>query len=297
VVPIPNDELGPDTVGPDVAHQLFEGEPSTINDGKTQVITALDGTIRAVSVPCPPSTLTVVGQPPPKLYSVGTLRERPTAPLPPTEFPFGPNGPFETASFEFSGYGGSVAASSFGSDFNPNVWGGRAVTRIPVGAFRLQADVQGERTSDYSSIAGNRSYFAGGVHADWMVATTTEIGVFGGVQDAKPTFSGPTSTNYFIGLEGRKFFGPAMFGAQFGRFDVTNGPGTLTDAWFVEGRAKVSVGEAFGVPALRYTIIGGDLGYGSGTASAVPMRAQTTYWGLGLTQGIANTPVRLYPDL
>jgi hypothetical protein len=213
--------------------------------------------------------------------------------LPPTEFPFGPNGPYETASFEFSGYGGSVTASSFGSDFNPDVWGGRAVARIPVGAFRLQADVEGERTSDYSSIVGNRSYFAGGVHADWMVAPTTEIGAFGGLQDVKPTFSGPTSTNYFIGLEGRKFFGPAMFGAQFGRFDVVNGPGTLTNAWFVEGRAKFSVGEAFHVPALKYTIIGGELGYGSGTASVASMGAQTTYWGLGLTQGFANTPVRL----
>ncbi|HWX04282.1 MAG TPA: hypothetical protein VN065_00560 [Bradyrhizobium sp.] len=228
-----------------------------------------------------------------KMKALPPCGKRAQAPLPPTEFPFGPNGPYETASFEFSGYGGSVAASSFGSDFNPDVWGGRAVARIPVGAVRLQADVEGERTSDYSSIAGNRSYFAGGAHADWMVAPTTEIGGFGALQDAKPTFSGPTSTNYVIGLEGRKFFGPAMFGAQFGRFDVVNGPGTLTNAWFVEGRAKFSVGEAFHVPALKYTIIGGELGYGSGTASVATIGAQTTYWGLGLTQGFANTPVRL----
>lgn len=242
--------------------------------------------------PCPPPAPLVTPEPV-KLNSVGTLHKRPTEPLPPTEFPFGPNGVFETASFEFSGYGGSVAASSFGSDFNPNVWGGRAVARIPVGQFRLQADFQGERTSDYSLIAGNRSYFAGGAHADWMWATNTEIGAFGGFQDAKPTFFGPTSTNYFVGLEGRQFFGPAMVGVQFGRFDVTNGPGTLTDAWFVEGRAKFSLGEAFRTPALKYTILSGNLGYGSGTASAVSMGAQTTYWGLGLTQGIANTPVRL----
>jgi hypothetical protein len=221
------------------------------------------------------------------------LERLPPCPPPHTEFPFGPNGPFETASFEFSGYSGSVAASSFGSDFNPNVWGGRAVARMPIGQFRLQTDIQGERTNDYSSIAGNRSYFAGGVHADWMWATNTEVGAFGGLQNATPTFQGPTSTNYFVGLEGRQFFGPAMVGVQFGRFDVTNGPGTLTDAWFVEGRAKFSLGEAFRIPALKYTIIGGNLGYGSGTASAVLMGAQTTYWGLGLTQGIVNTPIRL----
>lgn len=228
-----------------------------------------------------------------KMKALPPCEKHVQTPLPPSEFPFGPNGPYETVSFELSGYAGSVAASSFGSDFNPDVWGGRAVARIPVGAFRLQADVEGERTSDYSSIAGNRSYFAGGAHADWMVTPMTEIGAFGGLQDAKPTFSGPTSTNYFVGLEGRKFFGSAMFGAQLGRFDVINGPGTLTNAWFVEGRAKFSVGEAFGVPAFKYTIIGGELGYGSGTASAASMGAQTTYWGLGLTQGFANTPVRL----
>lgn len=248
--------------------------PGVISQEKPLVISTPDLRYSIERVPCPESKAT-------------------PAQLPPTEFPFGPNGPYETVSFEFSGYGGSVAASSFGSDFNPNIWGGRAVARVPVGQFRLQADIQGERTSDYSSIAGNRSYFAGGAHADWMWATNTEIGAFGGFQDAKPTFFGPTSTNYFVGLEGRKFFGPAMVGVQFGRFDVTNGPGTLTDAWFVEGRAKVSLGEAFRTPALKYTIIGGNLGYGSGTASAVSTRAQTTYWGLGLTQGIVNTPISL----
>jgi hypothetical protein len=268
-------------------------ETSQTIDGKVADLERFIKLLPTKLCPPEPAKAAVPAPEPVKLYNVGTLRKRPTEPLPPTEFPFGPNGPYETASFEFSGYGGSVAASSFGSDFNPNIWGGRAVARVPVGQFRLQADIQGERTNDYSSNIGNRSYFAGGAHADWMVATNTEIGAFGGFQDAKPMFFGPTSTNYFIGLEGRKFFGPAMVGVQFGRFDVTNGPGTLTDAWFVEGRAKFSLGEAFRTPALKYTILGGNLGYGSGTASAVSMGAQTTYWGLGLTQGIANTPVRL----
>jgi hypothetical protein len=72
VVPIPEGELGADTVGPDIASKLFEGEPSWADDGKTEILTALDGTIRAVSVPCPPSTLTVVGQPPKVLYFIGS---------------------------------------------------------------------------------------------------------------------------------------------------------------------------------------------------------------------------------
>ena len=141
---------------------------------------------------------------------------------------------------------------------------------VPVGQFRLQTDIEGERTTSYSSIVGDRSYFAGGAHIDWMWSTNAEVGPFGGLQQATPTFFGPTSTNYFVGLEGRQFFGPAMIGAQFGRFDVTNGPGTLTDAWFVEGRAKNLGRRGFAIcESLRYTIIGGDVGYGSGTASSV----------------------------
>jgi hypothetical protein len=249
---------------------------------------------KTAAAPLPPSRPTPLPKPERRKVALPMPSHKPPAEhFPPTAFPFGPNGPFETVTFEFSGYGGAVAASSFGSDFNPDIWGGRGAVRIPVGQLRLQADIEGERTSDYSSIVGKRSYFAGGAHVDWMWPTNTEIGAFGGFQDATPTFFGPASTNNFIGLEGRQFFGPAMLGAQFGRFDVSNGPGTLTDAWFVEGRAKVSLGDAFGVPTLRYTFIGGNLGYGSGTASVARMGAQTTYWGLELKQGIANTPVSL----
>jgi hypothetical protein len=242
--------------------------------------------------PCPPPAPQAASEPA-KLYNVGTLRKPPTEPVPPTVFPFGPNGPFETAAVELSGFGGAVAASSFGSDFNPDIWGGRGAARLGVGQLRLQADIEGERTSDYSSIVGSRSYIAGGAHVDWKWSPNTEIGAFGGLQEAKPTFFGPTSTNYFVGLEGRQFFGPAMLGAQFGRFDVSSGPGTITSAWFVEGRSKFSLGDASGVQSLKYTIIGGNLGYGSGTAAATSMAARTTYWGLGLTQGIANTSFSL----
>jgi len=249
---------------------------------------------KTTAAPFPPSRPTPLPKPERRKVALPMPSHKPPAEhFPPTAFPFGPTGPFETVTFEFSGYGGAVAASSFGSDFNPDIWGGRGAVRVPVGQLRLQADIEGERTSDYSSIVGKRSYFAGGAHVDWMWPTNTEIGAFGGFQDATPTFFGPASTNYFIGLEGRQFFGPAMLGAQFGRFDVSNGPGTLTDAWFVEGRAKVSLGDAFGVRALRYTFIGGNLGYGSGTTSVARMGAQTTYWGLELKQGIANTPISL----
>ena len=56
---------------------------------------------------------------------------------------------------------------------------------------------------------------------------------------------------------------------------------------------KASLGEAFGVPALKYTIVGGNFGYGAGAASTSTLPARTTYWGLGLTQGIAKTPLNL----
>lgn len=197
---------------------------------------------------------------------------------------------------EASVYGGLVAASSFGSNFSPDVGGARAALSLRFGQFGWQTDVQGEQTSDYSGIAGYRSYIAGGTHFDWMWMPGGEIGAIGGLQDATPTFFGQENTNYFVGLEGRQFFGPAMIGAQAGYFNDVSGPGTLINAGFAEGRFKFSVGNAFGVPALRYTIAGVNVGYASGTDSATATGAQTTSWGAGLSQGIANTPFSVFFD-
>ncbi len=55
-----------------------------------------------------------------------------------------------------------------------------------------------------------------------------------------------------------------------------------------------TIGRAFGVPSLDYSIVGGQFGYGSGTDSALSIGGQTSYWGLGLTQGIPNTPVSFF---
>jgi hypothetical protein len=202
--------------------------------------------------------------------------------------------PLSPTLVELMGWGGGAAASSFGANYNMDFWGGRVAARLPVEQFRLQADIQGERSADYSAAVGYRAYVAGGLHLDWALSSRAEIGAFGGYQDAKPTFHGPESTNYFVGLEGRYSFGPALFGAQFGRFDVSNGPGTLTDAWFAEGRVRLSLGEVFRAPLLNYTTIGAEIGYGAGTLSGRNMGAQTTYWGARLMQGFAGTPISVF---
>ena len=202
--------------------------------------------------------------------------------------------PLSPMLIELVGWGGAASASSFGADYNTDFWGGRAAARLPVGQFRVQGDIQGERSADYAPAVGNRAYVAGGLHLDYAISPRTEIGAFGGSQDAKPTFHGPESTNYFAGLEGRYSIGPALFGAQFGRLDVSTGPGTLTGAWFVEGRVRLSIGEVFKAPLLNYTTIGGELGYGSGTLSGRNVGAQTTYWGARLMQAFADKPVSVF---
>jgi hypothetical protein len=191
-------------------------------------------------------------------------------------------------------WGGGLSASSFGAEYDTHFWGGRLAARLPVGQFRLQGDIQGERSADYATLVGNRGYIAGGLHVDYELFPNAEIGAFGGYQEAQPTFHGPENANYFIGLEGRYSFGPALFGAQLGRFDVSRGTGTLTDAWFAEGRVRLSLGEAFGTPLLKYTTLGGELGYGSGTLSGRNVGAQTAYWGVRLMQGFAGTPVSAF---
>jgi hypothetical protein len=207
-----------------------------------------------------------------------------------------PSGAVPPYTFEALAYGGGVSASSFGTSFNPGLSGGRAALSLPLGQFRWQTDLQGERTGNYSGIAGHRSYVAGGSHFDVMVMPGTEVGLFGGLQDAQPTFFGPSNTNYFIGFEGRQFFGPAMIGGQIGRFDAIDKPGTFTNAWFGEARAHLSVGHVVDIPALVRTIISGDVGYGSGTASLTSTGAQTTYWGAQLSHGIANTPFSVFVE-
>jgi hypothetical protein len=191
--------------------------------------------------------------------------------------------------FEARLYGGWSDASTFGWNVPADIVGGGAALRLPYGQFRFQADLSAEE-SNYSSSVGNPSFVVGATHFDWMVAPGSELGLFGGLDNALPSFSAPQNLNAFIGFEGRQFLGPAMFGLQAGYFDNVGGSGTLVRAGFVEGRFKLSLGDSIGIPSLRYTIVGADLGYASGTSTATSTGAQSTYWGASLSQAIPNTP-------
>jgi hypothetical protein len=188
--------------------------------------------------------------------------------------------PFDPLAFNFEGtlFGGAVAASSFGTTYSTHIFGGRSAVGIMLpGRFRLQADIEGEKTGDYCLSCGDRSYFAGGAHLDWQATFNGDAGLFGGFQTATPTFFGPTSTNSFVGVEGRLFFDNMMIGAQGGHFDVSSGLGTLTDAWFGEGRVKFLMGQYLGMPAQNIILSGG-IGHASGKLSNTTLDANSTYW-------------------
>jgi hypothetical protein len=191
--------------------------------------------------------------------------------------------------FEGRLYGGWADANTFGWDVNSGVFGVGGALRIPIKQFRWDTEFWGEE-STYKSSIGNPSFLAGATHLNWMITPTSEIGAFGGFDSAMPSFSSPQTVNGFVGLEGRQFWGPAMFGVQGGYLDNASGPGTLIRTGFIEGRFKLSLGELAGIPTLRYTILGANLGAGFGTDSSTLTRGQSTYWGLSLSQGVPNTP-------
>ena len=199
-------------------------------------------------------------------------------------------------------FAGVVNATSFGTGYDTNLFGGRGAVGwvLPGGTFRLQLDGEGVKTGDYSTAVGDRSYFAGGAHLNYLLTPNIDVGAFGGYQRATPTFFGPTSTNGFFGIEGRAFFNGFMVGGQLGRFDVSSGPGTLTDASFAEIRANASVSQAlnyflstqsFGKNDLS---IGGGFGYASGKLSTTALDASSTYWNVTLALPLTNTPLTAY---
>lgn len=191
--------------------------------------------------------------------------------------------------FEGRLYGGWADANTFGWNVNSGIFGVGGALRVPIGQFRWDTEFLGEE-STYRSSIGNPSFLAFGTHLNWMITPTSEIGAFGGFENALPSFNSPGTVNGFIGLEGRQFWGPAMFGIQAGYLDNASGPGTLIRTGFVDGRFKLSLGELSGIPQLRYTILGANLGGGFGTDSATLTQAQSTFWGASLSQGILNTP-------
>jgi hypothetical protein len=103
----------------------------------------------------------------------------------------------------------------------------------------------------------------------------------------------PTSTNGFAGVEGRIFVPHAVFGGNAGYFDVSSGPGTLTNAWFAEGRAKFELAPMLGAwksggPTLE---LGG--GYASGKLSGLLNNSATSaQWHATLAAPILDTPVQ-----
>lgn len=177
-------------------------------------------------------------------------------------------------------FGGSTSASTFGSDYHTSSLGGRAALVFnPTSMLRLQFDVQATANGNYCQPCGTSSYVAAGAHVTTKLTPGTDIGAFGGFERVSPTFYAPWDTDGFVGLEARHFFGRSfMLGGQAGYFDVTSGPGTLTRATFVEGRAKLGLGDLTGYPALRGIGIGGTVGYALGQLGSTSIGASSFYW-------------------
>jgi hypothetical protein len=192
---------------------------------------------------------------------------------------------------ELLAYGGSVSADSFGANYNPGIFGGRFDFGIALPQrFRLQFDIEGEATGSYCTPCQSRSHLAYGGHLDWRLTPNLDFGGFAGLQNAHPTFGAPSDTNYFIGAEARYRKDWWMVGMQTGYFDVASGPGTLTDAWFLEGRAKVALGSALG--SLNFNpVLGASLGYAEGSLSGTPLWASSTMWSVTLSHRIGSTPI------
>jgi hypothetical protein len=195
-------------------------------------------------------------------------------------------------SAEALAYGGGVSADSFGTNYQTGIFGGRAAFGLALpSAFRLQFDLEGEKTGSYCAACGDRGEVAYGGHLDWKIAPRFDIGAFGGAQYVQPTFNAPSNTNYFAGFEARYNAGWWMAGAQTGYFDVARGPGTLDRAWFFEGRAKIALGRAFGSSSPFNPVLGLSAGHGSGNLSNSLLSADTTYWSVTLSQRFSGTPI------
>jgi hypothetical protein len=187
---------------------------------------------------------------------------------------------------------GTVNASSFGSNYNTQIIGGRVAAGIrPADGFRLQFDVQGETTASYCPACGDRSYLAGGVHYDISV-NGLDVGLFGGFETINPTFAAPTSDYSFVGIEGRYRLNGAVVTGQFGYLDTIRGPGTLTGAWFGELRARYLIdGAPLGIPGVQNLSVGFGVGYASGKLGVTGLDATSTYWKAGLGARWPGTPV------
>jgi hypothetical protein len=184
-------------------------------------------------------------------------------------------------------FAGDTDATSFGQDFSPHKlgWSVGAGLTLP-NYIRLQADAKIETTGFYSPLAGRSSHVAYGGHLSWNAVSNFDFGPFGGFMDTNPLFGQLDSSYRFVGFEGRYFTRNWLIGVQAGQFDVSSGPGALTDAWFAEGRVRVSVGELFGKPADKLGIMG-SFGHASGHLGTTTLNAESTQWNVGMSYKIA----------
>jgi hypothetical protein len=196
---------------------------------------------------------------------------------------------------EVLAYGGGVSAESFGANYHPDIFGGRAAFGVALPyQMRAQFDVEGEATGSYCTPCNSRSEIAYAAHLDWRLTPQLELGAFGGLQNAHPTFNAPTDTNYFLGGEARYNGGWWLAGLQAGYFDVAHGPGTIDNAWFVEGRAKIALGQFIGSSQYFNPVLGGSIGYAEGDLSTTSLWATSTQWSVTLAQHLNGTAATVF---
>jgi|GEM_PF-4285387 len=175
------------------------------------------------------------------------------------------------------GYVGGTKVRSFGSEYETGLMGGRAAVGFTLPAYwRAQVNVETETTGHYCTNCGRATYLSAGGHLGWNVISNFELGAFGGALRVDPTFAAPISYFNYIGGEGRYFTNSWLIGAQLGYMDLGSGPGTgtLTDAFFVEGRLKFNFAK-MSLPQLSLTAT---LGYATGRLATSSVTAESTQW-------------------
>jgi hypothetical protein len=196
-------------------------------------------------------------------------------------------------------FAGGTSASSFGSDFHTGSFGGRAAIAFsPAPVYTLQADLQGSGTGSYCTACGTSSNVAGGGHFD-VTLGSADLGLVGGFQGVQPLFMTPSSTNGFAGVEFRNSFNNWMLvGAQVGFFSDVSGPGTLTQAAFIDVRAKFALGPSLGYPGFGSSSLGLRLGYAEGSLGHSSINANSLSWGATLSYpislGVSAPPLTLF---
>jgi hypothetical protein len=205
----------------------------------------------------------------------------------------------ESFNGEALAFAGGTSASSLGSNFHTGSFGGRAAIAFsPAPLYTLQADLQGSGTGSYCAACGTSSNVAGGGHFDVRLGSA-DLGLFGGFQGVNPLFMTPSSTNGFAGVEFRNSFNNWMLvGAQAGFFSDVSGPGTLTQAAFIDVRAKFALGPTLGYSGFGSSSLGLRLGYAEGSLGHSSINANSLSWGAILSYpvslGVSAPPLTLF---